>query len=1020
MLTTRLYFLGPVQLYRDDQLVDLNIAKVQALLAYLAITGVPQTREHLLSLLWAESHPDAARKNLRNRLWRMRQVLGDDVVVAEGDALTLSSSDWTDVSAFETGLSAHLAAGSPADDQLQAALNLWRGPLLAGLTLSESPDFELWLTGERERLGQMYLRGLNHLLAAHRAASQWQDVITVAHRALAYDNTQELIHTQLMETYARLGQRTDALRQYDILRTILARELAVEPLPETQTLRAKIFGGELASSMTVSEPLPVSRQSGKSHRSANRPFVGRRREREVLDESLKIAAGGELQIVLISGELGIGKSHLWQQWSAMMPAETVVLETRCLDTMQALPFAPLTGLLGTQICMEQISSPQSPVSPIWLTELARLLPEICNHRPELPPVSALPPEEEQRRLFEAFVQTLRALNATPLVLFIDDLHWADQATLDWLVYLTDRMRREPLLLVGSYRTHEAPPALAHHIAGWKRESVGQHLPLSHLTLQEATELITALGGQINVIDYLHTQSSGNPYYLIELNHVYPDGAPAALVDLISARLQSLPKNALRLLQVAAILEPAISFEMLQRVGNQSEDETLDALDALLDTAILVERGDNYEFAHPLLAGIVYDGLSTPRRKRLHQRVAEHLRTIYQDSLDAIDGQLARHYAEAGQLTEAVRYAEMAAVRAFQMGAMTEAVNFSRQAYALEPTTARQLDLGYALMHVSGGMQEARTAIRQALAESESNQDQAGIVQASLHLASSYLSTEEGEKILDWAKRISAYLEESDNVELRATVQYLMGQGKFHTTNALTEAASHFKEATRLATAHHLVSDIALQSWFGWGNLSVQCGDFVEAQAKFKHTLTLAQATQNIYFEALSYNNLAYAALLAGDLAAARSTIDTGLDFVNRHELMQPRQYLYSTRGEIALAEGALEASASWFAQALAEAQSYENTTHVANVWAHLGRVAQAQGDFERAETLLQAARSTISDAGARHLQIQIALWLAELYLTVNDKPAARTALNTARKQLTGSRRKALQAIADQLAEQVGA
>ena len=232
---------------RDSQVVELNIGKVQALLAYLAISGTPQTREHLIDLLWPESHPDAARKNLRNSLWRLRQKLGEEVVITEDELVLLSSSVWTDVSVFESGMKAQLTAAQQADEPMESVLALWRGPLLHGVRLSDSPDFELWLTGERERLGQVYLAGLNRLLAKHRGAAQWRESIDVAQQALAFDSTQESMHVALMEAYAHLGQRTDALRQYDTLRTVLEQELNIAPLPETHALRARILGGELAT-----------------------------------------------------------------------------------------------------------------------------------------------------------------------------------------------------------------------------------------------------------------------------------------------------------------------------------------------------------------------------------------------------------------------------------------------------------------------------------------------------------------------------------------------------------------------------------------------------------------------------------------------------------------------------------------------------------------------------------------------------------------------------------------------------
>ena len=483
-------------------------------------------------------------------------------------------------------------------------------------------------------------------------------------------------------------------------------------------------------------------------------------------------------------------------------------------------------------------------------------------------------------------------------------------------------------------------------------------------------------------------------------------------------------DALRLLQAAAILEPSIDFGILQWIGAQSEDETLDALDVLLEAAILVERGDTYEFTHPLLAGIVRDELSSPRRKRLHHRAAEQLQAIHRDEIETIAGELTHHFAGAGEVSEAAHYAEMAAARAAQIGAMTESVNFYRQAYALEPTASRQLELGYALMHVPGGVSEARQAMQDALTLSKSQKDQQGIVQAGLRLAFSYLSTEEGEQVLFWAERILDASEEiwaagaADSFELRATIEYLMGAGKFHTPGGMIEADLHYGEATRLVTEHHMDSGIAHQSWFGWGNLSVQCGDYLAAISKFEQTLNLAKSTHDIYFEALCYNNLAYATLLAGDLAAARATIDNGLDFIKSNALMRPRQYHYSTRGEIALAEGDLDGADSWFTRALDEALSYDNETFAINIRANLGRVAQARGAYDQAEQRLMSALNAIPAGSALYLRSQIQLWLAELYVENKNVVAAGVHLTAAQQRLEGSQRMGLQAAAEEIAERI--
>src|SRR5207249_52683 len=137
-------------------------------------------------------------------------------------------------------------------------------------------------------------------------------------------------------------------------------------------------------------------------------------------------------------------------------------------------------------------------------EIARLLPEIHGTMPDLPASTVLPPEEERRRMFEAFAQSLRALAEHPLVLFMDDAHWADRTTLDWLGYLIDRLHGQPLLLVMTYRPEDAPAPLVHLIANWGRENLLRRVPLARLSSEESAALIKSLGGDPALVDSVQT------------------------------------------------------------------------------------------------------------------------------------------------------------------------------------------------------------------------------------------------------------------------------------------------------------------------------------------------------------------------------------------------------------------------------------------------------------------------------------------------------------------------------------
>lgn len=233
--------------------------------------------------------------------------------------------------------------------------------------------------------------------------------------------------------------------------------------------------------------------------------------------------------------------------------------------------------------------------------------------------------------------------------------------------------------------------------------------------------------------------------------------------------------------------------------------------------------------------------------------------------------------------------------------------------------------------------------------------------------------------------------------------------------SLSEAEAHLGEAARLATGNNL-SEMAARSQFELGNLLAQRGDLKKALQAFDNAISLAQAAGSHFLEILGHNNLAYHAQLAGDLATAREHIETGLSLAEVHDLLISRQYLYSTRGEIALAEEYFDEAEAWFTRGLREAERQANNLQVANIRANLGLVAQARGDLDRALMLLETARAAVAAilAPPQHLQIQIDLWLAELYIRRGERAAADEALSRAETHLGEGERQGLREWAKKL------
>ncbi|MGE5601985.1 MAG: ATP-binding protein [Nitrososphaerales archaeon] len=999
-MATKLYLLGRPRAERDGLAVGLS-AKAAALLGYLALNDDPQPRERVLGLLWGESSEEAARKNLRNTLWTIRKDLGGDVIVTAGDSLALD--DRLEVDARS------LLAATPSTDPA-ALLDLYAGPFLDGVAVPDAPDFELWLVTARERLAETFLSCMTDALAQLGRAGSWREVADLARRGLAHDPLHEGLYRGLMEALARLGERAEALRQYEALRAGLERELGVEPSPETRALRDVLATLELAAQPTSRPPAEASRPRRQAPRAApvqpEPPFVGRERERAALDEELLLASQGRVRVAVLLGELGIGKSRLWREWLAGLRIECTALQARCVEATSSLPFTPLVELFGSHPCIQELLHPPSALAPAWLAEVSRLLPEVRAEAPELPPPAALPPEEERRRVFEAFVRVLLALDAHPLLIFVDDVHWADRATLDWLPYLVHRMVGQPLLLVLALRPEEAPPALVHQLATWGREGVLRRILLPRLDPQETAALIARLQVDSAAAHQLQAQSAGNPYFLLELSRHLDTGAggtvPPALAGLVAVRVDRLGNDSRSVLQAAAVLEPEFDLPLLVQTTGLDEDAVLDALDELLGARLLTERGGRFAFNHPFLSQVVRQGLNLARRKVIHRRAAQALETSHGAALAPFAGLIADHYAEAGDLPRAAHYLDLAAERATSLAAAADAAAFRRRAWEIESTSPRALALADALYR-AGEAAASRDAYARALAAAEVAADRSTATRACLGMGYTYLSTGWADEVKHWAEQSLRYLDADRDPAAHASAHFLLGVGRLRAGgSALEEAEAELAEAARLAELHDL-RDVAVVARFELGNARAEQGDLPGAIQLYRRAADLASAFGEPDQQVLALNNLAYHTMLLGDTAAAREYIGEALGLADQYGLRLSHEYLLSTRGEIELADGHWAEAEEWVNASLAEAHAHNNAAHVAKCKANLALAAAGRGDLDTALILLEEAADLAAPLTARYLQAQIDLWLTEVYLARGERAAAGHALARGEAHLADSR-----------------
>jgi DNA-binding SARP family transcriptional activator len=461
--------------------------KAQALLAYLAVPpGHAHRRDKLAALLWGAMRDEQARASLRQALYDLRKNLGNaagalrteaDTVFLDPTALVL------DVTAF-TGI-----AGDETPGALEQAALLYRGDFLEGFGVDEEP-FEAWLMETRERLRELAMDTLARGLSHQRKTGALAAALRTARQLLAIDRLQEPVHRTLMRLHAQLGQRAAALRQYQQCVTVLQRELGVEPELETKQLYQDILrqrpnaSGPTAAPVAGATARPLAR-AGLDTQLAETPLVGRDPALAHAHAALHQAAAGSGQLVAILGETGIGKSRLVEELIAhAAQGKYRILLGRAYECDQILLFGPFVGAFRADELIRD-RAVMDALGPVWRAELSTLLPQLA----ALLGTPRLPEPVDYRRLFECIAQLLRHLSDhDPLLLVLEDLHWADELSLRLLAFLGRRVQTERILIVFTAREEELAdnPMLRRTL-----QDLSQRQQLSSIRLSALSPLETA-------------------------------------------------------------------------------------------------------------------------------------------------------------------------------------------------------------------------------------------------------------------------------------------------------------------------------------------------------------------------------------------------------------------------------------------------------------------------------------------------------------------------------------------------
>lgn len=366
---------------------------------------------------------------------------------------------------------------------------------------------------------------------------------------------------------------------------------------------------------------------------------------------------GTGQVVLLAGEAGVGKSRLAAELRRQVAQnQWIILTGHCFERDALFPYAPIVDALRAYLG----PLPGNVVADrcgLAAAELVKLLPELALTITGLRPTPVLDPEAEKRRLFEALYQFLlrqtQTPRAAPLLLIVEDLHWSDETTLDFLHLLARRLPTLPMLLLATYRSDEVTPTLRRWLVQMERARLSQTITLAALPPQDVQAMLQAIFAlnqpvRAEFLEPLYTLTEGNPFFIEEVLKVlvaagelfYADGGwtrksmpelhiPPSVQDAVQRRTAQLRPAAQRLLTLAAVVGRRFDFVLLQQVAGHDEADLLALIKELVAAQLVVEESaDNFAFRHALTRQAVYGALLGRERQILHRTIGAAMERRY--------------------------------------------------------------------------------------------------------------------------------------------------------------------------------------------------------------------------------------------------------------------------------------------------------------------------------------------------------------------------------------------------------
>jgi DNA-binding SARP family transcriptional activator/DNA-binding CsgD family transcriptional regulator len=717
--------LGALEVQNGDGPIALGGPKQRAFLGLLLVNANQVvSRDRLIDELWGEEPPPSAVQSIQVYVSRLRKLLPPDTLLTRttGYVLEVDPND-VDLSCFE-GLLAEgrkaLAAHDPqrATEVLHEALDLWRGPPLAEFA------FEPFAQAVIGRLEELRLAALEDRIEADLELGRDAELIAELEALIAENPHRERLRGQLMLALYRSERQAEALEVYRRGRRTLD-ELGIEPSAVLQQLEKAILNHDPA--LQARSRAARSREGvvlpGPLGVTPPFPFVGRSVEVETLRALWALAASQGGRVALISGEAGSGKTRLVREFAREAADDGVLVLYGVSDAVVATPYQPFVESLEFLVRALDPGTLRESLATGG-GELTRLLPDLPLRVGPLPPPATADPGSERYRLHAAVADVLSgASRRQPVLLVIDDMHWADAPSLHLFRHLARTASEGNLLVVATFRdsAEDLRPEFADALADLSRAGGVTRLALRRLSNEALAEFIQRAGradanGQLpTLVDAIDELTGGNPFLVCELWRSLTEsgtveisegnvritrpigelGTPESVRDVVQSRLSRLAPSTIAMLQVAAVAGRQFELRVLEVAALLTDGIRASALDEAVDGGMIEEIPSArlaHRFTHELVRRALYAQLSSIRRAELHLRVGEALERVNVSNPTRVLTELAYHFAAASALggaERAVEYNLRAAEAAKASLAFEEAA--ARFATALEVGIADEVE-----------------------------------------------------------------------------------------------------------------------------------------------------------------------------------------------------------------------------------------------------------------------------------------------------------------------------------------